>query len=190
MTGVINSLAISSSPESQPITAIGPRALFTLLTIVAISLAFAGMRLGWVRTARRFNFLPKPESTVPADAKLALPAVEARLAGTTIAGKWLDRVNTYDLCTPRAVEVSTYDIGVFITDGENFNLWIPQLRTSAIARGRGIAGDVVEPEGLIVLTWRLGDTDLDTGIRVQRHSDHEKTYEAIRNVVIHMGDKA
>ena len=190
MTGVINSLVISSSPHSRPITSIGPRALFTVVTLVAISLAFAGMRLGWVRTARRFSFLPKPESAVPSDAKLALSPVAARLAGTTLAGKWLERVNTYDLCTPRAVEVGVYDIGVFITDSEEFNLWIPQLQISAIARSRGIAGDVVEPEGLIVLTWQLGDTYLDTGIRVQRHSDHEKTFEALSKVAIHMGDKA
>ena len=190
MTGVINSLAISSSPESQPITSIGPRALFTLLTVVAIGLAFAGMRLGWVRTTRRFNFLPEPENVVPAQAKLVSPPVAARLAGTTLAGKWLARVNTYDLCTPRAVEVSTYDSGVFISDSEEFNLWIPKQQISTVALSRGIAGDVVEPEGLIVLTWALGETDLDTGIRVQRHLDHEKTFEALNKVAIHMGDKA
>jgi hypothetical protein len=36
---------------------------------------------------------------------------------------------------------------------------------------RAIAGKVVGSDGLVVLTWQLGDTAVDSGMRLRRETD-------------------
>ena len=43
-----------------------------------------------------------------------------------------------------------------------------------------IAGDVVDQAGMLKFTWHLGDLLVDTGVRVNRHLDHELIVEALQ----------
>ena len=164
----------AADPHSAPITQVGTRTLLTLAMLAAIALAFFGMRRAWLGKEKKFAHLPAPETTVPSGAvALGEPAL-ARFAGTTSAGNWLDRVVVHGLGTPRAIEFQVFDSGLSITDGNDYSLWIPKSKISGIKTGRGLAGDVVEPDGMFLVTWALGSDSLDSGIRIERHSEHER----------------
>ena len=143
-----------------------------------MALAFAGMRKGWKRRANRV--IPQIEIDIPAGSTQVSPKVAARFSGTTIAGNWLDRITNQRLGTPRGVFVQVFNQGIFITDDASFHLWIDAQKIHYISTSRGLAGDVVEKNGLLKITWQLGDLAVDTGVRVNRHSDHELIVNAVK----------
>ena len=144
-----------------------------------ITLAFVGMRFGWNGKAKKFAQLVEPQRSKPQDAIVVCGPFEARFAGTTSRGNWLDRVTVHGLGTPRGVDVSLYQQGIWLTNGEDYALWIPASEVSSITTSRGLAGDVVERDGMIIIEWALAQTApaqstmaLDSGIRISRHDDH------------------
>lgn len=155
------------------------RILFTLLVLAVIALALWGMRRAWLAKGKKFAHLPMPATNIPTDAIAKTDFYQARFAGSTVSGSWLDRITVHGLGTVRSVTVAAFDSGVFVTDGGNFNLWLPLGQISSVRTSRGIAGDVVEPEGMIIFTWQLGGVAIDTGIRVTRHQDHEVFLTAV-----------
>ncbi len=165
--------------ESAPVTNVGQRTLLTLLVVAVILLSVFGMARGWRRKTR--SDLSPINTQVPTEALAISTKVSARFAGTTTAGNWLDRVTNYELGTPRGIDIQVFNLGVFMTDDSGFNLWIPKSQILNVTTGQGIAGDVVEKNGMLIFTWQLGDTALDTGVRVSRHSDHELIVTALQN---------
>jgi hypothetical protein len=69
-------------------------------------------------------------------------------------------------------------------------LWLPKQDIVAVRTGRGIAGDVVEPDGMIIVSWTLGDTTLDSGIRVSRNADHEQVLGELTHLVTQLEETA
>lgn len=168
---------IVKTAESAPVTDIGPRTLLTLAMFALIGLAFLGMRKGWQNRAKREV---APISTaIPTSAIALTEKHPARFAGTTISGRWLDRITNYGLGTPRSAFVQVFDSGIFVTDDLDFNLWIAKDVITNVGTKRGIAGDVVEKDGMLVITWQLGDLVVDSGIRVNRHQEHELVISAL-----------
>ena len=173
------STGVLKNASSAPVTNIAERTWLTLLMIAIIGLSFLGMRKGWQNRGKRE--LPPIETSAPSQLTELSPNVEARFAGTTISGKWLDRVTNYGLGTPRGVKLQIFTEGIYISDLDQFNFWICADRILKIATKRGIAGDVVEKDGMLIITWNHGDLTLDTGVRVSRHSDHELIVNAVKN---------
>lgn len=165
--------------QSAPVTNVPLRTVLTLIVVAAILLSVLGMARGWRKNLRAE--LAQIDTQVPTGANQISPKVAARFAGTTTAGNWLDRITNQELGTPRGVDLQVFDQGIFITDDTNFQLWIAKSQISKVATGQGIAGDVVEKSGMLIFTWQLGDTLLDTGVRVSRHSDHELIVLALAN---------
>ena len=185
-------LGENATPHSAQVTQWGPRLAFTFLTLLVIGLAVLGMRRGWNGKARKFAPLSAPESDIPADAQLLCGPFEARFAGTTTHGNWLDRVTVHGLGTPRGVAVSLFQDGLWLTDSDEFSLWIPKAAITNVATSRGLAGDVVEPDGMIIIEWALAQTAesqvmaLDSGIRITRHDDHNNFLNHIAQTVPHV----
>ncbi len=171
--------------QSPPVTHVAQRTVLVAVVVVTIALALFGMRRAWSRKSHRFDSVPAPEKFAPSPASQKVAPVEARFAGTTTAGNWLDRVTVHDLGLPQSVTVEVLESGVQLLGTAEFALWIPRDIIIGVRTARGIAGDVVEPDGMIVVTWRLGYVDIDSGIRVTRHSDHELVLSALRTLVSH-----
>lgn len=165
--------------QSAEVTNIGQRTLLTLLMIAIIGLSFLGMRKGWRNRAKLE--LAEVNKEKPENVSAISPSVDARFAGTTIAGKWLDRITGQGLGTPRSVTLQIFNEGIFVTDEGDFNLWIDKSAITSVDSKRGIAGDVVEKVGMLIFTWQLGELQLDSGIRVNRHADHELIVKALQN---------
>ena len=170
-------------PHSAPVTHVTSRIIFTIVVFAIIALAIWGMRKAWLGKAKKFSHLPEPQVQIPASSVAVTPSFAARFAGSTVTGQWLNRVTVYALGTPRGVVASVHSDGIFINDDGDFRLWIPKTDLTEVRTGRGLAGDVVEPEGMIILSWNLGDQSIDTGLRVNRNLDHEEFLKAARELV-------
>ncbi len=134
--------------------------LFALLL-----LAYLGMWSGWKRRGRKHD-LP---ALVPAPPVAELPEAKlqagARYFGTTVSGDWLDRVVARGLGARSTARLSLSAEGLdVIRLAGSFRIPADALRGAR--HDRGIAGKVVPPHGLLVVTWRHGDYLLDTGFRL------------------------
>jgi hypothetical protein len=170
-------------PHSAPVTHVTSRIIFTIVVIAIIGLAIWGMRRAWLGKAKNFAHLPAPQTVVPAGSTALTPSVAARFAGSTAGGQWLNRITVHALGTPRGVVASVHSDGIFINDAGDFSLWLPKTALTGVRVARGIAGDVVEPEGMVILTWNLGEQSIDSGLRVNRNNDHEQFLKAARELV-------
>lgn len=169
--------------KSAPITHIAQRSILVAVVFFAIGLAFLGMRSAWVKKSRAFSNLPKPLRFANEESVIVVGPVEGRFSGTTTAGNWLDRVTVHDLGLPQSITVSVHDDGLHLRGSGDFALWIPREQIHGVRTSRGLAGDVVEPDGMIIVAWRLGYQDVDSGIRVSRHADHEQILAALVSLV-------
>ena len=143
------------------------------ILVVLLALAYLGMWLGWRRRARKHDLPP----LVPAPAVAELPAAKleagARYFGTTVSGDWLDRVVAQGL-GPRSMarlRLSTEGLDV-IRVGGSFRIPVEALRGAR--QDQGIAGKVVPPQGVLVVTWKHGDLVLDSGFRLEPPPDRPR----------------
>ena len=165
-----------ATASSAPVTQIPERVALTLLCVAVVALAFVAMRRGWLAKANRYADLLAPQ-IVPTS-PIQVGPFEVRVAGTVRAGHWLDRVTAHGLGTVRSAAIAVHEREVSISD-ENWSLVIDRSQIANIETGRGIAGDVVDADGMIVITWLLGDTYLATGIRVYRNFEHNELLAAL-----------
>jgi len=130
-----------------------------------VLLAYLGMWRGWRRRRVRHDLPPLVET--PPVAKLPTPRLQAgaRYFGTTTSGEWLDRVVARGL-GPRSscrLSLSTAGLDVIRLAG---SFRIPASALRGARHDQGIAGKVVPPHGVLVVTWQHGDHLLDTGFRL------------------------
>jgi hypothetical protein len=156
---------MSDAPTWVPVTI-----LFAVLL-----LAYLGMWRGWKGRARKHD-LP-PLVPVPDVADLPEPRLQAgaRYFGTTTSGNWLDRVVARGLGARSTSRLSLSDEGLDVVRlAGSFRIPADALRGAR--HDRGIAGKVVPPHGVLVVTWQHGDLLLDTGFRLTQ-------FDIVGNVV-------
>jgi len=158
----------------------GPAELVAWAFVLAgvVVLAYAGMRRGWRRRARRHDLEPLAPAGHP---HRPLLQAEGRYFGTTAAGDWLDRVVARGLGTrsPARLVLSAEGLDV-LRPGGSFR--VPAAALAGARHDQGIAGKVVPPHGVLVVTWRHGDLLLDTGFRLdesRRHADWVEQLDAM-----------
>lgn len=156
----------------------GPRWVPVLILFALLGLAYFGMWRGWKRRGRRHDLPPLvacPEEPrheasrreAPAVADLPEPRLQAgaRYFGTTVSGDWLDRVVARGLGARGSCRLSLSGEGLdVIRLAGSFR--IPASALRGARHDQGIAGKVVPPHGLLVVTWQHGDHLLDTGFRL------------------------
>jgi hypothetical protein len=158
----------------------GQAAALLVPIVVAV---WALMLVGWRRRAARsagLDVLP----AVPADAGPPLTEpVEGVYVSTTTAGDWLDRVTAQGLGSRSAAEMVVTDAGVgWLRQGAP-QVWAPRRSLVGVRRASGMAGKFVERDGLVVVTWRLGEQELDTGFRPRHGRDARRLTEAVGQLV-------
>jgi hypothetical protein len=151
-----------------------------LILAAFVVVVFLGMWHGWRKRARKHD-LP---ALHPVPAESAAPALEAtgRYFGTTVAGDWLDRVVARGLGTRSECRVSLSPDGVDVHRATD-SFRIPAAALTGARPAQGLAGKVVPPHGLLVITWRHGDYVLDTGFRLTDKSLHEAWIHGIEEIV-------
>jgi hypothetical protein len=150
-----------------------------LLMLVAAPVLWGLMWLGWRARGRRQAGLPappEPPETLTGD---VLDGVDATYVSTTTAGQYLDRVVAHGLGVRSAAVVRVATGGVLVERTGAPDVWIPTASLRGARLERGMVGKFVDRDGLVVLTWRLGDAELDTGLRTRHESDRERLVDAV-----------
>jgi hypothetical protein len=142
------------------------------ILVLLLALAYVGMWLGWRRRGRKHDLpalVPSPDVGDLPSAKLE---AGGRYFGTTVSGDWLDRVVAQGLGPRSMVRLRLSSEGIdVIRVGGSFR--IPAEAVGGARHDQGIAGKVVPPHGLLVVTWRHGDLLLDSGFRLDPPADQD-----------------
>ncbi len=153
-----------------------------LLLLLLVPVIWGLMWWGWRRRGRRqadvgaLHRVPDPLSPS------AFGPIEAVYVSTTRAGDWLDRVVVHGLGTRSAAEVSVHADGVLVRRTSAPDVWVPAPDLAWVRRERGAAGKFVREDGLVVLTWTLGDAELDTALRTRYDHDRDALERAVRDL--------
>jgi hypothetical protein len=143
---------------------------WTVGLLIVVGLVYWLMRQGWNWRRTLQSDLPALPA-VPADPGPALLTAAGRYHGTTTAGNWLYRVVAHGLGTRSLAELTLTPAGLLVRRPGDTDLWIPAGSLTAARTDSGIAGKVV-PSGLLVVTWQLRDTALDSGFRLDHPDEH------------------
>jgi hypothetical protein len=153
------------------------RTLLVIAAVVVFVLVLGGLRLGWSHRGKRQADLPALV-TAPEDlGELRAPAMAGLYVGTTYATSWQDRVVHAGLGRRADATFTLHAQGVLINRVGDLPIFIPAHDLVSARLEPALAGKVVGAGGLLVVRWRLGDTELDTGIR----GDDKSQYPAVVN---------
>lgn len=156
-------------------------AVWVAVLLAVVALAYFGMWRGWRNRANRQVDIPAPQWVEPDS--LLLEAVDGTYVSTTTAGNWLDRVTAHSLGAISSVALASYDGHLLVLRETARSFTIPADSLVGTRRERGIAGKVREKEGLVVITWRLGSYELDTGIRPAHRADSERIEQLVAELM-------
>jgi hypothetical protein len=138
-----------------------------LLFLLVVPVLFALMYLGWRGRARRQGHVPAPATTPPASGLGESPVdpVEGTYVSTVTAGDWLDRVVVHGLGVRSPATLHAGRAGLWFERTGAPDLFVPAADLLAVRTETGIAGKYTVGGEVLVVRWRDGDVELDTGFR-------------------------
>jgi len=137
--------------------------------IVMIAVAIVLLALGviaWRRRARRDAGLAAPFGEAPA-AAVERERVSGLYVATTRHGEPLERLAIRGLGFRSRVDITITDLGVALDLTGQPRLFLETARIAEVELATVAIDRVVEPGGLVRLTWRAGDTLVDSYLRPQ-----------------------
>lgn len=160
------------------------RVLLTVAMVVLIALAFWGLSRGWQARVRRQSDIPALPA-VPAEIGDELtPALAGVYVSTTRAGSWQDRIVAQGLGVRDRALVRATTAGVLIERETEDPLFLPRASLRAIGTAPGIAGKVMgQAAGVLLLTWDLAGTPLDSGVRADDPDEQQVWLQAARTLL-------
>ncbi len=158
------------------------RTLSTAIVIAVILLALAGMYFGWRARQKRQSTLPRPEP-VPADAGSELVTSEVFYVATTVAGDPLNRIAVSGLGYRSRASVTVTEHGVVLAIAGEPEAFIPAAALRGVDRATWTIDRVVETGGLVRIAWSLGQTDVDSYLRVAEPADPTPLIDALESLL-------
>ena len=155
------------------------RTLLVLALVAVVVVAYALMRGGMRRRVAEQSGIATPHA-IAAATVLAGPW-EGKYLGATFADRWLDRIDAHGLGARSMASVSRTTIGIDVQRVGEPSFTIPQSDLVAVRADKAIAGRAYEDGGIVVLTFRLGDTLVDAGFRFPNTDDHVAALAALAN---------
>ncbi|SEM45868.1 hypothetical protein [Streptacidiphilus jiangxiensis] len=178
---------LAEAPHSAPVTHAGDLVGWVIGILLVIALVYWLMRQGWNWRKTVQSGLPEP-AAVPSRTTEPILESEGRYVGSTTAGNWLDRVAAHRLGERSLVELTLSAEGLKVVRPASQSFFVPVADLRGARLDKGIAGKVFPEGGLLVITWQLGDQQLDSGFRADRSSEHDNWVTAIE-VLITAHDK-
>ena len=156
--------------EQAPVTNLPLRILLVLVVVAVVALVLWGMWRGWKGRQARQADIPAPEVAGPEGAVYPL-VVAGQFVGSARHGDWLDRIAVHDLGVRSRGWARVGAVGIWFDREGARSVFIPAQDLQDVRADRGIAGTVRERDGVIVVTWQLGATRIDTGFRADDRED-------------------
>lgn len=155
-------------------------ALICLLVLLGV---FGLMLWGWkARVARQDAAFPAPERPRTGMELLTDPVAGSYVA-TTLAGAPLERVAAHHLGVRTDARLCIGTEGVVLDRAGTTDFLIPTTAITEVNTASGMIGKFVEKDGLLVITWRLGETLVDTGFRTRSAADRTPTLTTLRTLL-------
>ncbi|MCW2612232.1 MAG: hypothetical protein QOC93_2727 [Actinomycetota bacterium] len=176
-TGILGGSALLAAP---PVTQWPERLELTLGVFAIFALGALLMYRSWRRRARRqSDLLPLPD--VPASPGEPVAASAGGLfVGTTVAGDWQARVVAGGLSSRARGALTAYPDVVTIDRQGTTTLAIPREAVRAVRTDRALAGKVLGPGGMLVVTWEHRGAVLDTGFAPDDRGQLDACLTALR----------
>ena len=130
-----------------------------------IVLALAGMFFGWCARVRKYSGLIAPDA-VPDSIGEVIAIDRGLYVATTMANQPLERVAAHGLGFCSRATVTITERGIALAPKGRVPFFIGRTSILAVQRATWAIDKAVETGGLVVLTWRLGDTELDSYFRM------------------------
>jgi hypothetical protein len=149
------------------------RAVLAAIVVLPILVTLRLRRRGWrSKTRAQRGWSPPmslPFDLVGHDARQhpwLLPPTRVRFLGTNLAGDWLGRVDVHDLGVASPALVAVDDSGVWL-DRQGASSVLISVDDLVDARSdRAVAGRVYQHDGVVAVTWRLGEVSIESGLRI------------------------
>ncbi len=145
------------------------RLIPTIIVAGVIVLAFVGMYAGWRALSRRNGDLA-PLAGVPAEIGNVTLVAEGLYVATTVAGHPLERVTASGLGFRSRCTVTVSETGIAIALTGRAPFFVPRSVIRAVDTATWAIDKAVEPGGLVVISWLLGKTGLDSYFRMDGDS--------------------
>ncbi|WP_310720850.1 PH-like domain-containing protein [Streptomyces lydicus] len=169
---------LAEAQKSAPVTDWAARIGWVVGLLVFIAFVYWLMRQGWKWRGTLQGDLPELPAA-PADAGEPRLTLSGRYHGSTTAGQWLDRIVARGLGTRSRVELTLTDQGLDVVRPGAASFFVPAAALRGARLDKGIAGKVLTEGGLLIVTWRHGDREIDSGFRSDRAADHGAWVEAL-----------
>src|SRR5438067_4061047 len=156
------------------------RLSLSFIVLVCFLALVWGMRVGWRRRARSQSVLVPPFPQLPGEP--GEPGLETKglYVSTTTAGNWQDRIVTRGAGMRGRAVLRLYPDGVEVDRTGAPGFWIPRESIVDARMGSAIAGKVMGTDSLLLITWRAGDVELDTGFRADDFDDYPQWMDGLR----------
>ncbi|MES2092726.1 MAG: hypothetical protein V4531_02790 [Actinomycetota bacterium] len=158
------------------------RTTSTTIVIAVILLAFVGMAIGWRGRRKRQAFLGRPDP-VPAELGRVLFTAEAFYVATTMADDELNRVAVAGLGFRARAIATVAETGVIVSLAGATEVFIPLTALRAIDRATFTIDRVVERDGLVRISWSLGDTTVDSYLRFADPANAVALIDAVQAIL-------
>lgn len=158
--------------------------IFTVtLTASILVLMLLGIVLGRRNRTKRQHFVAAP-ADIPAAVLQKQPhtTVEGTYVSTVLGQELLERVTAHRLGNPAAAQIEVHDEGLGVLRAGEPNLFIPRTDITQVTTVSGIAGKFVERDGILAITWHLGDTEVTTGLRTETITEHQQLHTALQQL--------
>jgi hypothetical protein len=167
---------------------VGDRTVPAIITLSLVIVVFGLMWWGWRnRLKRQASVAPLPP--VPAELGEVLFSTGGQYVVTTAAGDWLDRIAVHGLGIRTKSVLDIHPEGVLLRRNGAADLFIAKDALSEVTTAAGMAGKFVEKDGLVVMTWLLGDTAVDTGFRTTEAVAKRPLVTALQALLPHGGSQ-
>lgn len=135
------------------------------MVIAFLAVLLGLMVLGWQLRKARQRDIGAPLAPPESQGEL-LGEFSGKYVATTRAGDPLDRINVRGLGFRGAVSVAVSADGLELARTGSSELWIPRSDLRDTRRATWTIDRVVEPDGMHLVQWALGETIVDTYLRM------------------------
>lgn len=149
--------------------------IFTVaLSALLIAATVLGILFGRRNRTKRQQYITEPRQ-VPSELLQTQPlaAAEGIYVNTVLGQELLERVTAHQLGNRSQAQLEVHTAGVVVLRAAEPNLFIPVEDLTKVATVSGMAGKFVEKDGILAITWQLGDTEVTTGFRSESIADQQ-----------------